>query len=132
MADPRHTFELLEAHIIRLTYHVPVTAEVFQQATEDRVRFAAEHGAGPYVLIVDYSQTTLMPSALNPRLNTWSARLDSNMLDALLISRSTIVITGASLVRRITGRRLRICASREEALTQARLILKQQLNVSRA
>ncbi len=118
-----YTLQLIEDGIILLAYHVPVTADVFQRATRDRVRFAGEHTAGDYVLVVDYSQTTLSASFLNLRLNTWSATLDPCMIDALLISPSVLAITAADLVQHVTHQRVEVCASREEALARARDIL---------
>lgn len=118
-----YAFELIEDGIILLTYHVPVTDQVFRRATEDRVQFAAEHTQGDYILIVDYSQASMTISALNFRLNSWSATLDPRMIDALLISGSMIAVTGASLVQRVTHKKLEIMHTREEALARARVIL---------
>ncbi len=62
-------------------------------------------------------------SALDFRLNSWSATLDPRMIDALLISGSMIAVTGANLVQRVTHKKLEIMRTREEALERARAIL---------
>ncbi len=118
-----YTLQLIEDGIILLAYHVPVTGEVFQRATRDRVRFAGEHAAGDYVLVVDYSQTTLSASFLNLRLNTWSATLDPRMITALLVSPSVLAVTVADFVQHTTHLRVEVRASQAEALARARDIL---------
>jgi len=123
---PEYTLELLDEGIILLAYCVPVTADVFRRATQDRVRFAQEHVEGDYVLIVDYSQTTMSASYLNLRLNTWSATLDPHMIDALLISPSMLAMTAADLVQRVTHLKVEMCDSRAEALARARAILAER------
>jgi len=118
-----YTLEVLEDGIILLAYCVPVTAEVFTRATQDRVRFARRRVDGDYVLIVDYSQTSVSASSLNLRLNSWSATLDPHMIDALLISPSLLAITAADLVQRVTHQKIEMCHSRAEALERARSLL---------
>lgn len=114
----------VEPGILLISPNGMVNAMAFERHTHARLASVNRNVTGPYVVIYDLRHAVLVFFDLH--VTKWSAEVDPNMIEAILVSQQRIVRVGIEALSRIVRLRMPMVSTMEEAIVEARRALEER------